>query len=304
MFKIATHAEIEELAEFSWEIQSNIETASYPMDRYKSKQDMMDIMHKYLDINPQYPDDTVLVLREGGKTAAVVILEVEREACYLQTCGIYTPGNDCHVYSELTSWCCRHFKRFRLYIGLPMENCNGCKAAKEAGGKQVENSEFLRLDRCNFTPIQSKLDIRLLSYDDFDELAVFLNDMDIDIPPDEIYWNAERIREKFDIWRIYTLHLGNKVAGCVAFLNAEANKEAGEIIRCSVAQEVASTRILRTLLAKGIEAEFAEGRKYILYSVEVQNAIEREAALQTGFKRTGSYVCYQIKCLSHTGMIK
>lgn len=40
MFKIATHAEIEELAEFSWEIQWNIETASYPMDRYKSKQDI------------------------------------------------------------------------------------------------------------------------------------------------------------------------------------------------------------------------------------------------------------------------
>lgn len=177
-----------------------------------------------------------------------------------------------------------------------MENDNGCKAAREAGGKQVENSEFLRLDRCDFTPIQSELDIRLLNYDNFDELAVFLNDVDIDIPPDEIYWNAERIREKFHMWRIYTLHLRDKIAGCVAFLNPESNKEAGEIIRCCVAQEVLSTRILQTLLAKGIEAEFAEGRKYILYSVEIQNAIEREAALQTGFKGTGSYVCYQIKC--------
>lgn len=296
MFKIATHAEIEELAEFSWEIQWNIETASYPMDRYKSKQDMMDIMHKYLDINSQYPDDTVLVLREEGKLAAVVILEVERETCYLQTCGIYTPGNYRHVYSELTSWCCRHFKGFRLYIGLPMENDNGCKAAREAGGKQVENSEFLRLDCCDFTPVQSELDIRLLNYDNFDELAVFLNGVDMDIPPDEIYWNAERIREKFDMWRIYVLRLKNKIAGCAAFLNPKASKEAGEIMRCCVVQEVLSIRILQTLLAKGIEGEFAEGRKYILYSVEIQNAIEREAALQTGFKRTGSYVCYQIKC--------
>lgn len=296
MFKIATHAEIEELAEFSWEIQENIATASYPMDRYKSKQDMMDIMHKYLDMNPQYPDDTVLVLREEGKPAAVVILEVEREACYLQTCGIYTPGNECHVYRELMSWCCEHFPGFQLYIGLPMENDNGCKAAKDAGGKQVENSEFLRLDHYDFTPIQSELDIRLLNYDDFHRFADFLNEADKDVPPDEIYWNAERIRENFDIWRIYVLRLKNKIAGCVAFLNPEANKEAGEIMRCCVVQEVLSTQILQTLLAKGIEGELAEGRKYILYSVEIQNAIEREAALQTGFKRTGSYVCYQIKC--------
>lgn len=297
MFKTAIHAEIEELADFSWKIQSNIETASYPLDRYKSKQDMIDVMYRYLNTNPKYPDDTVLVLREGKNPAAVVILDVDSENRYIQASGIYASDNLHNVYSELKSWCCLHFEGFNLQIGLPPENNQACKSIMDIGGKLIENSGFFRLDPQDFVPIQSDMDVRLLSLDDFDEFAVFVNEADKDIPPEENYWNAERIHAEFDIWRIYTLHIEGEMVGCATFINSSSYKEYGEIFRCSVTSKYCTTVALLALLTKGLEAEFNDGKKYILYAVNTEEEIEREAAVQSGFKQIGSYICYQIACI-------
>lgn len=297
MFTKATHAEIEELADFSWEIQSNIETASYPIDGYKSKQDVINTMYKYLNINPKYPDDTVLVLREGNKPIAVVILHVESENLYLKTTGLFASSNLQHVYHELKLWCCEKFKGFNLHIGLPRENNLACKAAMEIGGVPIEDSDVLRLYPHDFVPIQSDEDIRLLCLDYYDEFAAFIDKADKDIPPDEMYWNAERIRKHFDIWRIYTLHIEGEIVGCVTFINTPSMQDLGEIFRFCTTSKNLTTNTLRALLTKGIPSEFADGRKYIVYFVETKDAMEREAAVQTGFKQVGSYICYQISCV-------
>lgn len=297
MFTKATHAEIEELADFAWEIQSNIETASYPTDAYKSKQDVIDTMHKYLNTNPKHPDDTVLVLRDDNKPVAVVILDVESENLYLKTTGIFASSNFQHVHNELKLWCCRSFKGFNLYIGLPRENNRSCKAAMEIGGIPIEDSDVLRLYSDDFVPIESDADIRLLSLDYYDEFAAFIDKADKDIPPDEMYWNAERIREQFDIWRIYTLHIDGEIAGCATFINTPSMKEFGEIFRFCTTSKNLPTNALRALLTKGVPPEFADGRKYIVYFVEIKDAMEREAAVQTGFKQVGSYICYKILCV-------
>lgn len=287
MFITAKKEETNDLASFAWRRQSDIKTASYPIDRYKSEDNFKRIIARYVNGNPAFPDDTVLVYRENGHILAVVILDVECGNRYIKANGLYATGNVRHIITELREWCSQKYEGYNLHMGFPPENKAAIKAALLIGAEIEENSDFYRLDPEDFKPFSSNPDIRLLKKEDLDEFSLFY---DRYFPPESLYWNSERIREQFGIWRIYALYADGQMKSCVNFIGGEGYTNIGEVFGITAAPEISSPEVYCELLTKGISAEFADGKIYIILPIEAKEELVREAALQIGFKKIGGYI--------------
>lgn len=281
MITEATIDDIDEILEFSWKVQSHIETASYPM--YESIDDMRTSIVKILN----HKDDKLLVCRDANGLIGAVNLFVESKINYLQTTGIYAKQNSSLFYSELIAYIANNYHGCEFLLGYPKENTEAAEIMHSLGAECIESSVFTHLEKDDFSPCATCLTVQELTIEKFDEFAPFH-----DTYNSEMSWTSERIKEGFEKWKIFITCNENQLSGCILY--GIWNEGEAEIYAVSSDMANKTEEFCAGLLSETLPSIFSMDKKKILYMVEDGSDAEFNAALKVGFKETYSYRCYRI----------
>ncbi|MCL2188794.1 MAG: hypothetical protein FWC16_07370 [Defluviitaleaceae bacterium] len=141
-----------------------------------------------------------------------------------------------------------------------------------------------------FTPCKNPADIIIepLSLEndaDFNAFAALH-----DALPD-MFWTSQRVREKWDIWRVFILREGEKITG-YALLRLYQD-ETSETYAVEARTQAHRTALFST----AAQCAFDNGKTNVIEMVERDNIIEERDALHAvGFAESGYYKGYEALC--------
>ena len=131
-------------------------------------------------------------------------------------------------------------------------------------------------------------EITTLEKNDFDTFAA-LHDK---VNP-ECGGTSQIIQRKWDNWRVFLLRKDNKIIGYSIICIAMRDAAAGEIF-CIWANNDAHRK---ALISAVTSCAFENNKSKIIFMVDRDNQKEYEAAAAVGYKETGYYIGYQVKCI-------
>lgn len=194
--EIRENHDLERVIEFAWNVTIRCKKLGYP-----------ELMWQYDGLREKFisafnhKDDKILILESDEGIEGVVCLFVELEDKYLQTMGgIYFKHDFKYTLDKLIEYLKKNFEGFEIYIGYTSRDKKILEVL-DRKGKVFEKSEFFHLDEDKLISKDTNktINIRLLNIDDFDSFSKVHDEMNPDM-----YWNSERIRNRFNEWRIFT----------------------------------------------------------------------------------------------------
>lgn len=271
----AKHDDIDALAAAAWRIQCNPETASYP--RYKDQSELRAAMLRFL----KRDGDRVLAFHTDGRLSGVVLLMVERDNKYAQTCGIYVEAYTDAVYREFHAYLAEHFAGFSVNLGFPADNKQASETLTRLGARLIESSVDLRLDEQHFTPQLDEYDVTEVGLHNIDDFADFCKTQNTD----GMYWTPERIKGDMNHWTVYIIYDCGAVAAAFGYAY-------GDIF--FVYDASPEFRNAQSLLSLALPALFESGEKNIVYFIDEDSSAELAAAQAVGFRILDRYRCYEL----------
>ena len=161
-------------------------------------------------------------------------------------------------------------------------------ALKELGAELLDDCVHLRLVPPDFTRGGIPENISLLELEDFEDFAAVHERLVTATDPD-FYWTGRRIREAWDIWRIFVIRDNNEIIDYVLMQTPKA-RDYGEIF----ALEGPKANQNRGLLTAACACAFEMGNDQVIYMVDADDNHQYELAQGLGFKAVGFYKGYKM----------
>ena len=143
---------------------------------------------------------------------------------------------------------------------------------------------FLRAVIANVSPDSpakiSVVGVTPITAENYDKFAAF---HDQTVP--DMYWNSTRILEKIDLWRIFACFENEKITDYALLM-----QPAAEIFGC----QTSNIDHAKALLAAASQEAFVSGAEELLYMIDKDQEICKNAAVALGFRMCGYYRGYRI----------
>jgi len=107
----------------------------------------------------------------------------------------------------------------------------------------------------------------------------------------EMYWTSRRIRERMDMWRIFACTSNDTVTDYVMLMQPPPEAHAFSEIFCCQTKEISKARALLTAAAL---SSFSSGTDEILYMIDKDEEICKNATVSIGFRECGFYQGYKV----------
>lgn len=283
MLKTLGINEIDDAAELTWRLCSSPAARSYPLF-----QSLSEIKAEYCSRIDEKCSNLIGYYK-NERLIGVLCYFYNPKELYLQTTSLAAAEDYNIVIDSFFSYISKNHAGYDVYAGVTAENIQVINSLQAFGYWQVEASSDMRLSKCNF--IRQDISDNIVERVDrahFYEYSEFHG-----THFDNIYWNAERLREKLDDWYIFVSKEDGEIAGGLFMMTYE---NAAEIF--GMAMNNASEKYKAvTLLSKAIDVVFNEKSdiKNVIFFVDDKDNINLYAALECNFEVQGKYRCYTAK---------
>jgi len=161
------------------------------------------------------------------------------------------------------------------------------EALSSIGAELLEDCIEMQVSRDGFIPWPCN-DITLLEKTDFAAFAKLHDKVNPDCGG-----TSQIIQRKWDNWRVFILRKGGEIIGYSIICIAMRDAAVGEIF-CVWAHNDSNRK---ALISAVTNCAFENNKDVIIYMVDRDNAKEYDAAIEAGYKETGYYIGYQVKCI-------
>ncbi|MCL2364412.1 MAG: hypothetical protein FWC71_07105 [Defluviitaleaceae bacterium] len=135
-------------------------------------------------------------------------------------------------------------------------------------------------DYCGVEPLEDK------DFDTFARMHDALPDM---------YWTSARVRDKRDIWGIFVLYNMGIIIGYSMIMTQMRDETMAEIFAVETAEGYQHVNPRSALVSAAVAHAFKLGKQQIIYMVDSDNPLEKEAAEAVGFTQAGFYIGYTVR---------
>lgn len=260
---------LSQVIDFCWEQTKKNGYAGYPVAVWEKDQ-----LTDYVTRTFHHTTDQILVA--GDRTIdAVVCLMVDEIHNYLQTIGGVYSNQLGTALAKLESYRDEFYPGYMLLIGYP--NKTEVRQVMEQFGNLIEELNFYRLDEMteDLPGVVSQL-----SREEFFRLAQIHDRLN-----PGVYWTAERILDRWQIWQVYQLD-GS------AYSLVRQSQNTAEIYTLSFPDGF-SREIAGRLLSGTTYEVFRHGVDQLISSCEPGGALD-QIHRELGYQATGDYILFSI----------
>lgn len=206
---------------------------------------------------------------------------------YLQTTAFVIAEDYDTVASAFVEHLRANFKGYEIYIGITAENTRAANILQSSGYELIEASLDMRIGKGQFVPEDfANHEIVRIDRANFEQYAGFHK-----AQFDDIYWNAERLRNSIDQWTVFALKTEGEINGGL-FLSTDADM--AEVFGMAFAGS-AGEHVASALLSRALKTVFDEnpGVDRVVFFTDEDENLNQRAALANGFRCYSRYRCYR-----------
>lgn len=282
---IKTVQNLDEVAEFAWELSQNKLYASYP--RQNSRDEIKEEIEKAIKLE----NFNIIAFYHKSELCGVCSYFWINGEKYVQTTIFLISEGYKEIIDKFINYISNELPGYELFIGVPSTNRSINEYFKEKNIKCVEDSIVTRI--CNLKPHSNKgyEFIEEIKKNNFEEYALFHDKYAV---PNEIYFNSKNLYKEIEHFRIFAYKQDDEIHGSIF---VKACKEIADVIGLFIDKEYKNKDIESILINEmmaGLYNEFGL-IKEVLYFIDKDSADELDIALEAGFRIKEEYRLF--KCI-------
>lgn len=279
MLKKPTIAEAETCMDFAYALALDPSRSGYPTytDGIKTKEDFLECCRYGLT----NPNREVLLYLENGQISGWIQAIVEPESEYVEANIFNIAGDYAAALEEFITYCAACYPGYRICMGFPGENRTAIEALTARGWHCEERSynNVLFFDQYALLPEDDG--VTPVTCDNYPIFRTLHESVQGDM-----YWNADRILDKLDQWKIWTLESHGQADAAIYVRDSGCLMEIyGVDYRDGQYQKEAFSSLVVTAL----NACKRSGKKHMVFFGDDETQTE---ILKLGFRCVGEYLMF------------
>lgn len=225
--------------------------------------------------------------KDGILTGVMSFFYQKREK-YLQTTCLFSLTDDEEVIRALVTYLLDNYPGYQINVGVE---------ASYTKAKIVLEHLFFNLDEDSYTYRQTTSNPAVKEYKKACEVVpVTLKNLEEYLVyhkehfDEEYYWTSERIRDNFDIFKIYALYIEEKIKGCVFIQKYEGTPQY-EVFGLESPDTENGQKILETAYVDLMESD--NDFRSLLFFVDVEEEMSRDLCHSLSFTEISHYNLYR-----------
>jgi len=280
MLKKLQEQDFDRYVDFAYQLALDMTKSGYPTyaDGIKTKDDFVARAREAFSTD----SEEILLYEQEGKTAGWIHYYYLPEDHYLDTCAFCIASGMREALEEFITFAQEHFHGSELYLGFPGENTEAAAVLKARNFDCIERSYNDAIDFEDYVLQPEDAGILPITRENY-ELFSGLHCQD----DSDMYWNAARILDVIDRWRIYVCLRNGKTAGAVYYMDDALMPE---IFGVDFPGGTYDRDVYRALLTAALNDCKRRGAKHMIFFNEEESQSD---AVACGFRCIGRYVCFK-----------
>ena len=282
---IKTIQRVDEVMDFTWELNQNKLYASYP--RFNSKEKLKDELEKAINLENR----NIIAYYHQDVLCGVCFYFWISDEKYVQTVGFLIKGDYDQIADAFISHISEQLSGYALLIGIPFTNKSGNEYFKKNNIECIEDSIVTNIYNLELHTSQVYECIEEINKNSFEEYAVFHDKYAI---PAGIYFNSRNLRKEMERFRIFAFRQDGGIHGSIFVV---AGKDISDVIGLFIDEEYKNKGIESILINEMLTRLYNEfgSIKEILYFIDEVSTDELNLALAAGFEIKEMYRLYKYR---------
>lgn len=280
MLEVLKEHQFNNYIDYIYSLAINPQKSSYPCysDGIKTKEDFVTISKGSFEKD----NENILIFKKNDVVKGWVHYYTLPEDKYLTFHSFQSDEFMTIMFEEFLEYVNEKYPTFDLWMGFPKDNNDAISFLKSHGFEMIERSHNMvfHLNEKSKNFLVSKVDkLKLEEYEEFRKLH---DQIDCDM-----YWNSDRIYERFDRWNILVFR--NEFSEIQSALYYIDIRLMVEVFGTDYINNQYDSGSFEMLVKKCINECVSAGAKHLVYFV---NDNEYDVLKKIGFDDIGEYQCY------------
>lgn len=280
MLKKLQEKDFKRYVDFAYQLALDRTRSGYPTyaDGIKTKDDFVARARKAFSTD----NEEILLYERNGETAGWIHYYYLPEDHYLDTCSFCIAFGMREALAEFIAFAQEHFSGSELYLGFPRENTEAVAVLESWNFSRIEESYNDVVDFGNYVLQPEGTGVVSVTRENYELFSGLHRQVDGDM-----YWNAARILDAIDRWRIYVCLRNEKTAGAIYYMD---NALMPEIFGVDFPGGIYNRDVYRTLLTTVLNDCKRRGARHMIFFNDGESQTD---AVACGFRCIGEYVCFK-----------
>ena len=285
MIKIKEISEVQEIADFAWELSQNDSWASYP--RVKTKIQLAENIKHAIDRN----NERVIACYHDDVLRGICVYFWISDEKYAQTTQfLIQEEHFAQIADELIEYVSGELSGYQLLIGVPATNHNAIQYFSQRNFECIEASFDTRLYDLQPRLSQECEGIEEITMADYEEYAIFHDKHAI---PNEMYYHSKNLKKDLARFRALFFREHGQIHASIFI---KTGKDGAEVFGLFIDDDYKDKGIESALINEMLLRLFNEfgSLKEIVFFIEEDCVDQLDFALAAGFEINDKYRCYKL----------